>query len=82
MLAAQPERSEHVGDSLLLNVRSQTTEVHSLQWRISESLIHVLSTVESRWDPYKPQESVDIGIIKNYLDMWFHLVSVGGRDGR
>ena len=82
MLAAQPERSEHVGDSLLLNLRSQTTEVHSLQWRISESLIRVLSTLDSQWDPYKPQEGVELNVIKTYLDMWFHLVSVGGRDGR
>lgn len=55
---------------------SGSLEVHSLQWRISESLIRVLSTLDSQWDPYKPQEGVELNVIKTYLDMWFHLVSV------
>ena len=52
---------------------SGSLEVHSLQWRISESLIRVLSTLDSQGDP---QEGVELNVIKTYLDMWFHLVSV------
>ena len=55
---------------------SGSLEVHSLQWRISESLIGVLSTIESKWDPYKPQKDVDLSLMKSYLDVWFHLVTV------
>lgn len=50
--------------------------MHSLQWKISESIINVLSVIESRWDPYKPQMDIDLSLMKNYLDVWFHLVTV------
>lgn len=50
--------------------------MHSLQRKISESIINVLSILESRWDPYKPQVDVEKSIVKNYLDVWFHLVTV------
>ena len=50
--------------------------MHSLQRKISESIINVLSILESRWDPYKPQVDVESSIVNNYLDVWFHLVTV------
>ena len=50
--------------------------MHSLQRKISESIINVLSILESRWDPYKPQVDVELNIVMNYLDVWFHLVTV------
>ena len=50
--------------------------MHSLQRKISESIINVLSIWESRWDPYKPQVDVASSIVNNYLDVWFHLVTV------
>lgn len=50
--------------------------MRSLQWKISESIIKVLSAIESRWDPYKPQMEVSVSLMKNYLDVWFQLVTV------
>ena len=76
LLAAEPQRAEEVGALVSVTRSSGSLEVHSLQWRISESLIRVLSTLDSQWDPYKPQEGVELNVIKTYLDMWFHLVSV------
>lgn len=50
--------------------------MYSLQRKISESIINVLSILESRWDPCKPQVDVELSIVMNYLDVWFHLVTV------
>ena len=50
--------------------------MYSLQRKISASIINVLSILESRWDPYKPQVDVELNIVMNYLDVWFHLVTV------
>lgn len=55
---------------------NENTEMHSLQWRISESILNVLSSIESRWNPYKPQMDIEVSLMKNYLDVWFHLVTV------
>lgn len=54
----------------------ESAEMRSLQWKISESIIKVLSAIESRWDPYKPQMEVSVSLMKNYLDVWFQLVTV------
>ena len=63
-------------DGLCVDCSEHIPELHALQWRISESLIGVLSTIESKWDPYKPQKDVDLSLMKSYLDVWFHLVTV------
>lgn len=57
-------------------IRDHISELRVLQWRISESIISVLSTIEQKWNPYKPQEEVDLSLMKSYLDVWFHLVTV------
>ena len=65
-----------MGDGSSIQRSDHIPELHALQWRISESLIGVLSTIESKWDPYKPQKDVDLALMKRYLDVWFHLVTV------
>ena len=56
--------------------RNRISELRTIQWRISESIISVLSTIEQKWNPYRPQEEVDLSLMKSYLDVWFHLVTV------
>lgn len=62
-----------------------STNTQRLQWQISKSIISVLSTIEKKWDPYQLDYPIDSNL-KNYVNVWFHLVTVaflqGVDDGR
>ena len=53
-----------------------STNLQRLQWQISKSIISVLSTIEKKWDPYQLDYPIDSNL-KNYVNVWFHLVTVG-----
>lgn len=50
--------------------------VRRLQWQISENVISVLSTIEKKWDPYQLDTPIEMNLLKNYINVWFHLVTV------
>lgn len=56
--------------------RKKSGKQQGFQWKVGESLICVLSTIENKWDPYQPQKEIDVSLEQSYLDIWLRLVIV------